>query len=142
MGLSQDNAQKLVDFYIKQTTNAQNAPYEAYQEMTKKWSDDTMAHPDLAGKVGPGKEVNTTIAKALDSLGDPGLTREFREAMDLTGVGNHPAFVRTFFKLAQRVTEGSHVAGRGPSPAGQSAPGVGQRSAAQTLWPNLPSMGR
>lgn len=139
MGLSQDNAQKLVDFYVKQTTDAQNAPYKAYQDMTANWRSQTEAHPDLAGKLGPGKEVNTTISRALDSLGDPALSREFREVMDLTGVGNHPAFVRAFFRLAQRVTEGSHVAGNRPSPGGQSAPGQAPRSTAQTLWPNLPS---
>ena len=57
--------------------------------------------------------------------------------MNVTGAGNHPAFVRAFWKLAQQVTEGGHVAGRGPSPEGQKAPGEMPRTAASTLYPNL-----
>jgi hypothetical protein len=63
--------------------------------------------------------------------------------MDMTGAGDNPAFILTFYRLAQRQTEGSHVAGRGPSPGGQQRPGSADiRSPAQDLWPNLPSASR
>jgi hypothetical protein len=57
--------------------------------------------------------------------------------MDITGAGNNPAFIRAFFKLAQQVTEGRHVAGRGPSTAGQSNPSAAPRTAGEALYPNL-----
>ena len=58
----------------------------------------------------------------------------------LTGAGDHPAFVKAFNKLAAFVTEGSHVSGKGPSDLGQQKPGAPTKpSAAQALYPNLPS---
>jgi hypothetical protein len=142
MKLSQANAQKLVDFYIKTNQEALEAPYKAFKDLTDSWREESMNHPDLKGKLGPGKEISVRIAKALDGLQDPKLAQDFRQAMDLTGAGNHPAFIRVIAKWASAVTEGSHVAGNGPSPLGQSAPGQAERSAAQTIWPSLPSGNR
>jgi hypothetical protein len=142
MNLSQDQAQSLVDFYTAKTKEAFEAPFEAYQETRKEWRAAAEADPDLRGKLNPGGDVLTTIAKALDSLGDPKLASDFRAAMDLTGVGDHPAFIKAFYRFSQKLTEGSHVAGRGPSEFGQQSPNRAARSAAQDLWPNLPSQSR
>ncbi len=140
LGLPQEAAQKLVDFYTSKTTDAFNAPFQAYQDMTSKWRTESESHPDLRGKLGPGQEVNVRIGKALDSLGDSKLASDFRELMDLTGAGNHQAFIRVIDKFAAKVTEGLHVAGNGPSKAGQSSPNEGAPSAARAMYPNLPSM--
>ncbi len=139
LGLNQEQAQSLVDFYTKQTSDAFQAPFKAYQEMTDSWRQESENHPDLSGKLGPGKEVSVRIAKALDGLGDPKLASDFRAQMDLTGAGNHHAFIRVLDRFAQRLTEGTHVAGRGPSQAGQSRPGEAPPGAAAAMWPNLPS---
>lgn len=139
LGLSQEAAQSLVDFYGEQVSKIASAPAKAYQDLTTQWRKDAESHPDLRGKLGPGQEVNVRIARALDGLGDPKLASEFREVMDLTGSGNHPAFIRVLDKLAQKVTEGTHVAGNGPSTAGQSEPGKAPPSAAAAMWPKLPS---
>ncbi len=139
LGLSQEAAQSLVDFYTKQTSDAFQAPFKAYQEMTDSWRQESEAHPDLQGKLGPGKEVSVRIAKALDGLGDPKLASDFRAQMDLTGAGNHHAFIRVLDRFAQRLTEGTHVAGRGPTKEGQSRPGEAPPGAAAAMWPNLPS---
>ena len=138
--LNQEKAQKFVDFFVAKTSEALRAPYEAYQNTRKEWRAQTEAHPELRGKLNVGGEVLTTVAKALDSLGDPQLASDFRAIMDTTGAGDHPAFIRTFYRMAQRLTEGSHVVGRGPAQSGQQRPGTGDvRTPAQDLWPNLPS---
>lgn len=142
MGLTQDQAQSLVDFYTKQTTEAFQAPFAAYKEMTDNWRKESESHPELKGKLGSGQEVNVRIGKALDSLNDPKLSSDFRELMDLTGAGNHQAFIRVIDKLASRVTEGTHVSGNGPSKDGQSAPNQAPPSAAAAMYPNLPSARR
>jgi hypothetical protein len=139
LGLDQTQAQSLVDFYTAKTTEAFQQPYQAYKEMTDGWRKDAESHADLRGKLGPGQEVNVRIARALEGLGDAKLASDFRELMDLTGAGNHQAFIRVIDKLAQRVTEGTHVAGNGPSKGGQSAPGEKPPSAAAALWPKLKS---
>ena len=143
IGLSQENAQSLVDFYVKQTQEAFQAPFKAYKEMTDGWRNEAMNHPDLKGKLGPGQEVNVRIGKFLSGLPDQKLASDFRSLMDLTGAGNHPAFIRVLNYAAEKLGEGSHVAGNGPSEGGQSAPGAKtQPSAAQAMFPHLPSSGR
>ena len=139
LGLSQEAAQSLVDFYGDQIAKVASAPAEAYAKVTAEWRTASESHPDLRGKLGPGQEVNVRIAKALDSLGDPKLASDFRSLMDLTGAGNHQAFIRVIDKWAQKITEGTHVAGNGPSERGQSASGQGGQkpTAAAAMWPNL-----
>ena len=139
LGLTQEQAQKLVDFQVKHTTDAANQPYNAYQKVVSDWGKESADHPDLRGKIGPGKEISVRISKMLDGLGDPQLAQDFRAHMDLTGAGNYHAFIRVLDKVSQLLGEGTHVAGSGPSRAGQVAPGAGTRSAAQDIYPNLPS---
>jgi hypothetical protein len=56
--------------------------------------------------------------------------------MDYTGAGNNPAFIRAFFKLAERLVEGSHVTGKGPVQVRQDGTS-GRPSAAAAMYPNL-----
>jgi hypothetical protein len=135
LGLNQTQAQSLVDFYAAQTKEAAEAPYKAWVDMNKQWQDSLKADPEIGSKL---DEVKTTVSRALDSLGDQKLAQDFREVMDLTGAGNHPAFAKVFYKLAQAVTEGKHVSGKSPSAFGQKAPGDKPASAAGAMWPTLP----
>ncbi len=142
LGLSQDAAQKLVDLNRETMAELAAAPYKAYQDTVAGWLKEAQDHPDLRGKLGPGQEVNVRIGKLLDGVPDAKLASDFREAMDITGVGNHPAFIRLMDHFAKQLTEGTHVAGNGPSKHGQSAPNApAQPSAAQAMWPSLPSAG-
>lgn len=141
LGLNQDQAQKLMDVYAAKAIEAQKDATEsaatAYAEMRKSWQDEVKADPEI-GKILPA--VKATIGRALDSLGDKALTDNFKAAMDLTGAGDHPAFVKAFYKLAQAVVEGGHVKGANPSPLGQTADGnASRKTAAQAMYPNLPS---
>jgi hypothetical protein len=142
MNLTGAQAQSLVDFYGDQLKAVAEAPAKAYQAVTDGWRTAAESHPDLRGKLGPGQEVNVRISKALDSLGDPKLASDFRELMDLTGTGNNQAFIRVIDKFAQKITEGTHVAGNGPTKDSQSAPGARPPSAAAAIWPGLPSSAR
>jgi hypothetical protein len=137
MGLSNDQAQSLVNFYGEQIAAVANAPVEAYKTLTSEWRTEAESHPDLRGKLGPGQEINVRISKALDALGDSKLVSDFKQTMDLTGVGNHSAFIRVLDRFAQKVTEGTHVAGNGPSKDGQSARPAAAPTAAAAMWPNL-----
>jgi hypothetical protein len=140
LGLTQEAAQRLVDLNREVMTEALNAPYKAYQEMTSGWLKEAKDHPDLRGKLGPGEEVNVRIGKLLNSLPDQKLASDFRAAMDLTGVGNHPAFIRAIDYFAQQLTEGKHVAGNGPTQGGTTRPGASaQPGAAAAIWPGLKS---
>lgn len=139
MNLSQEQAQGLVDFYRELTTEAFEAPFKAYQTMKEGWAKEAMDHPDLKGKLGPGKEITLQISKALDGLGDAQLASDFRRDMDITGAGNLPSFIRVLNLLTRDRAEGGHVAGKGPSTHGQSAGEQAAPSAAAAIWPGLPS---
>ncbi len=135
LNLSQAASQKLIDFVAPQILEALEAPFNHYNETRQGWQKETM---DKYGTRLP--EVKQTVSKALDSLGNPKLAQSFREAMDLTGAGDNPAFIDVLFELAKKVTEGSHVKGSGPSKFGQSS-GNKPASAAQAMYPHLPSAG-
>jgi hypothetical protein len=135
-GLTQDAAQGFVDFYVAKAKEAAEAPIKYYMDMQEQWQNEIKADKEIGGKL---DAVKATVSKALDGLGDPQLANEFRAAMDLTGAGNHPAFVKAFYKMAQKLTEGGIVTGRGPSAAGQTAPGQRPATIAGALFPNLPS---
>lgn len=136
-GLTQERAQKYVDFYAAKSKAsieaAMNSSFEAMKTTRKGWADEIKSDPVLGGRLG---QVRENLGRALDTLGDAKLANEFREAMDFTGAGDHPAFVRVINKWAEMLTEGKVV--RGPGPVPPKAPGAKQPSAAQALYPNLP----
>lgn len=143
LGLNQDQAQKLVDFHTQQMLAAAKGPEESYATMRKDWVATASADPDLKSAQLDGKSgldaVKLGIGKTLAALGDAKLTQDFKDAMNLTGAGDHPAFIKAMWKLSQFVTEGKHVSGSGPSPHGQSDPAKGPpQTGAHALYPNLP----
>lgn len=138
--LSQSAAQELVDFYITKTKEAFEAPFNAYQDKRQEWRDQINADPEIGGS--KLKDVKASIGKLIGSFGDSKVAEAFREAMDYTGAGDNPAVVRGLYALSKLLTEGGAVRGNGPSSLGQRAPGEGTPSAAQAIYPNLPSSSR
>jgi hypothetical protein len=137
--LSQEQAQDAVDFYTKHTKEAMDAPYNFYLETRKGWRD------ELSATYGTkASEVKADIGRAIQSLGDPKMIADFRKALDITGAGDHPGLVAGMYALAQRINEGKSVQGGKPSPLGQQDPSKSgdKPSAAQAMYPNLPSAQR
>lgn len=139
-GLSQDAAQKMVDFHVAQLKAAADAPAKAYSEMREKWQTEAKADPAIGPKM---EQVKQNVGKLYAAIGDAKLVDDFKGLMNLTGVGDNPAFIKVLNKLSEFVVEGKHVAGAGPSAHGQSNTGREQKpTAAQALYPNLPSSAR
>ena len=135
--LTQADAQKLVDFYVKHTKQAFEAPFNAYLEKRQEWRDQINADPTIGGSKLNG--VKVSIGRLIDSFGDAKVAEAFREAMDFTGAGDNPAVVRGLFELSKRLTEGTAVRGNGPATTGMREPGQGVPSVAQAMYPHLPS---
>ena len=139
--LSQSAAQELVDFYIRQTKDAFEAPFNAYVDKRQEWRDEISADPDIGGSKLNG--VRTSIGRLLDVPGDPKLTEAFRAAMDYTGAGDNPAVVKWLHAISQKLGEGSPVRGRGMvevTREGQVVrPGQSNVSAAAAIYPHLSS---
>ena len=135
LGLSQAAADKLVSFYNEQMKSVADAGSKAVLAMREKWVGEVKSDPELGGKL---DTIKADIGRAFDALGDTKLVNEFKTAMDLTGAGDNPAFIRAFWKLSQKVIEGKPVNGAGPSPHGQQPGGVAKRpSLASAMYPNL-----
>lgn len=138
LGLTQDAAQKLFDFYNTTAKAQAESTTKLVADMRADWRTQTQALPEIA--TDPKAVENLGRAKATIFENDPKGLAEFNEAMDLTGAGDHPAVVKAILRFAARVNEGSHVSGRGPSSEGQTSPNKAARpSAAQAMYPNLPS---
>lgn len=143
LGLTQEQAQRLVQFHSEQMIAAAKAPADTYTAMRTDWVAKAKSDPDMAKAVNGDKTgldaVRLDLGRALNAINDPALVADFKSAMDLTGAGDNPAFIKTMWKLAQFVTEGKHVAGANPSPHGQRPPNTSERpTAAKSLYPNLP----
>jgi len=136
LGLSQDQAQRLVNFYSKQIGKI-NSENEGFMEtMRTQWREELKADKEIGGKL---DQVKVEIGRALDRL-PPTVRDNFKAAMDMTGAGDHPALIKAVYEFSKLIGEGSHVSGSGPSADGQSKTGIASRpSAAQSMYPNLPS---
>lgn len=140
LGLTNEQGQKLVDIQIQRELANAKAPQDAYAATRADWQSKVKADPEISAYAKDGKTgtdaVKIDIGKAINTL-PTDLQASFREAMDITGAGDHPAFVKAMWKFAQAIGEGKPVSGAGPSPAGQVAPGARPPSAAQAMYPNL-----
>jgi hypothetical protein len=128
LNLSQNQAQQLIDYYAKQSQSAAQAQMDLYNNQRKEWQDAVKADPEIGTKL---PQVKTDINRLLDSMGDPKLANEFKQAMDLTGAGDNPSFIKAFWKIAQKYSEGKPVSGTPAKPTARP-------SAAQSLYPNHP----
>jgi hypothetical protein len=135
LGLSQDAAQKLVDFQGGRLKDIVEAPHRAWADVTKQWTDAIKADPEIGGAKFDASRA--TAARVFDHTipGNPIVRNEaeaaaLREALDVTGAGNNPAVVRAFARLGALINAEPNglVLGR---PAA-SAP----KSAAEVLYPS------
>lgn len=140
LGLNQEGAQKLVNLYSEISKSAADAPVEFFLQERKAWKDALTNDPEIGGT--KLAESKATINRALDTILSKADAAAFREAMDFTGAGDHPAFARAIFKMASLLTETpakAHVTGNGPTKESQTASGRAERpSTASALYPNLP----
>lgn len=133
LGLSQEGAQKLVDFYAKHSAQSAQAAIDSWVKTRETWTNELKADPVLGKELAPDGKVPITVNRALDGLQNPKLVADFKEAMNMTGAGDNPAFVRVLYALASKLTEGTSYAQGGP--VGSKGP----PSAASAMYPNLKS---
>lgn len=125
----QARAQGLLDLYKESVQTIRTQQMDAWKTTNDGWVAEVKADPEVGGaKFGPTK---ATIAKAIDSLG-PELSVAFRQGLDATGAGNHPAIWKGLAKWAATLTEGGHVNGSPPAGA--------KPSLKEAFYPNSPDM--
>lgn len=134
LNLTQEGAQKLVDYYANNSLQAAEAPYKLWADTQKEWVG------EIDNRFGSKAEaMRTDINKAIDSaISSPKLRTAFREALDLTGAGSNPDFFEALSIFAKPFIESAPVRGNGPTKESQSAPAAPSRpSAAEAIYPHL-----
>lgn len=136
LGLSQDSAQRLVDFYNKQVEKVAGpkALQAIVDAQNTRYTEALKADPEIGGKL---EQVKIDIGRAYDALGNPKLVADFKKAMDESPEGNRPEFIKLFHAMAQKMIEGKPVAGNGPSVFGQTAKPAARPSLAEAMYPHL-----
>lgn len=135
--LDQATAQKFVDFHTNALKAVADSATNAYTTLRDGWRKEVLGDATLAANGDLLPEVKAQISKAIDSLGAAEATK-FREALSLTGVGDHPAFVRAMKAFASRFGEGTTVTGKGPVTTKPNG-GTAAPTPAQAMFPSLPS---
>lgn len=120
---------KMLDLYNSAMKQVGESHTKAWSDTNEKWVNEVKADPEIGGtKFEPTKQM---ISRAIDTLG-PEMSKTFRQSLDITGVGNNPAFIRGMAKLASALTEGGHVAG--------NPPGGKDKALRDVFFPNSPDM--
>ncbi|WP_175460974.1 peptidase, partial [Vibrio parahaemolyticus] len=99
LGLTQEQAQKLVDIYPQ----IQQQQAEAWSKQIAEWGEQVKADKEIGGD-----KFNASVGlaqRALDQFGNP----ELREYLNASGLGNHPALVRFCAKVGKSMAEDSFV---------------------------------
>lgn len=136
LGLTQPQADKLFTLYNDHIAKPQSEQtLNAIREAGVRWEAETKADPEL----GPNLDrVKLDIGRALDIAMTPAERAKFVATVDQTALGFNPEMIRAFWKMAQKVSPGTHITGAGPSPQGQTAPGKSSRpSIAEAIYSNL-----
>ena len=105
LGLTNAQAQKLVDKYIATQQDRAAKQTEAWAGTVQKWADDAKADKEIGG----AKWEQTVAAsrRAVGKLGSP----ELREYLNASGGGNHPEMIRFMAKVGAMISEDSPANG-------------------------------
>tara|TARA_R110000796_G_scaffold125822_2_gene240369 strand:- start:7972 stop:8619 length:648 start_codon:yes stop_codon:yes gene_type:complete len=109
LNLSQDQAQKLVDMQTSQANDASTKSAEAWANLRDQWQTEAKTDKEFGGK---DFDKNIGTAKlALNKYGN----EELSSAIEMTGMGNHPEFIRLLYKVGLTLKEDKlMVEGGGP----------------------------
>ena len=127
LGLTQDRAQKAVDFYAKQRAQDVANQQKAWGDFQAGWVKEAKADPEFGkdkfdASMGTVRKAITTFAKT------PAEVKAVDEALNLTGAGNNPAILRLLYRAGLAIGEDKISAG------GQ--PAFDKKDAASVMFPN------
>ncbi|TDY26296.1 hypothetical protein B0G81_6806 [Paraburkholderia sp. BL6665CI2N2] len=126
-GLTQEQAQQLVDLHANTLKSATDASTQLWYDTQKQWQEAVMKDPEIGGK--NFEPMKAVVANAIDVIGGEDAAK-IRQAFEYTGAGNNPEVIRFLYRLGQTIGEGGSVASGAPAASGQP------KSAAEKLYPS------
>lgn len=112
--LPQGEAQKLASLGAKLVQQTLDQQREAWTAQTAAWVETAQTDPEIGGAQMP--ERVAVAVKALDRFGTP----ELKEALNTTGMGNHPEVIRFMHRVGLAIGEDTFVSGAGGGGAGDA----------------------
>jgi len=121
--LVQQFGQKAVDFHLEEvkrvTEEIQDMYKKTWERQKTEWKDSFLKDLEMGGN-----RFQTTIDSALTFIRTHGGTSEqqteFRNLMEESGLGNHPAMIRLLANAGRAMAEGKPLAAQRPVPATKS----------------------
>lgn len=99
LGLTQEQAQGLVNIQSQQVQAQQQAQYDAFTQQIEEWGTTAKNDPEYGGD--KFEESAGFAQKAVNELGTP----ELKEALDSSGMGNHPEMIRLMTRIGRMMGE-------------------------------------
>lgn len=119
LDLSNEDAQKLLDWDIERGMKAMEEGAKAFDERVAKWDADAQADKELGGEAMP--EKMSLAKRAADTFGSPEfaklLEKPSPENPEGLGLGKHPEVRRLLYRVGQAISDDKLVAGEQSSPA-------------------------
>lgn len=122
LGLDNTQAQKLMDLHFKFHQESLEAQQEAWAEINENWVKEAREDKEIGGK-----KFDTTVDLAKQTITKFG-SDKFKEALNLTGLGNHPEMIRFLANVAKGFGEDKMISGE--------AANSGPRDPADILFPS------
>lgn len=119
MGLSNENAQKLVDLYAKHVDGLQQAQTAALDAQRKEWVAEIQKDPKYGETLSMAKRGLSAVA-----------TPEAAKLIVGTWLGDHPAIIQTFAKVGRMLSEHTIHTGTETTKPDKASP-------EKVLYPNL-----
>lgn len=110
--LSQKDAQALVDLQTKVFSDGIKNIQKQWQETQTAWRDEVKADKEIGGD--NYNEALSVAKTVVDVFGND----KFKKAVESTGMGNHPEFIRFLYNIGKEFADDEVLAGgAGPRPA-------------------------
>lgn len=108
-GLSKEEAQKLVERDSETVKSYVSRQDEAYKRAQVEWLEKTKSDKELGGE--NLQKTADHAKRVLDRFG----SQELKDALNETGLGNHPELIRVFARIGKLMANDSLVAGQNSS---------------------------
>lgn len=106
LGLTQEQAQGLVNIQAQQVQAQQQGQVDAFSQQLEGWITDAKSDKEYGGD--KFDESSATALQAVEAFGTP----ELKTMMETYGVGNHPEMIRFMYRVGQAIKEDSPGGGK------------------------------
>lgn len=117
----QEGAQELIDLYVAEAQKLPQLQRDIWTRTQEQWKDSVRADPELGGnRIDTVLKTGASVIERFGGTADE--KKALRQALALTGAGNHPEIIRFFYRVGKALAEPTPVPATTPkaAPAAQS----------------------